>query len=64
MTNTHILFITLQELILKGEFLFDSRTPSRFTIEVHIGPLFELIGGDLGLFMPLEPGHVLLMIAP
>ena len=33
-------------------------------VEVHVRALLIVVAGDLGLFVPLEPGHVLLVKPP
>lgn len=53
-----------QEGILEPKVLFDARTPTRLPIKVNISPLLVFVRGDLGFFVPLEPGHVLFVKPP
>lgn len=53
-----------QEGILEPKVRFDSLTPAGLVVKVHVRALLVLVRRDLGLFVPLEPRHVLLMVPP
>ena len=48
----------------EGELSLLSLAPPSFVVEIYIGSLLELLCDFLGLFVPLEPREVLLVVPP
>mmetsp|Transcript_30789 Transcript_30789/g.101024 ORF Transcript_30789/g.101024 Transcript_30789/m.101024 type:complete len:256 (-) Transcript_30789:1388-2155(-) len=54
----------LKKIILEGEVGFDALAPAGLVIKVHVSSLLKLVCRHLRLLMALEPGHILLVVAP
>src|SRR3954465_11858157 len=62
--NSTLSIVILQEAILECEFRLLALAPSRLVVKVDVRALLVVVGDLLGLFVPLEPRQVLLMVAP
>lgn len=56
--------LSFQPCIFELEFLLDALTPSALVVKVHVSAKFILGCGMLWLLMALEPGEILLVVAP